>query len=66
MSFVVNSMHCGSQVHQQVRTDPNMARDSLQCLAQLASLHGPIFSDDKAQSGFLSHFIKGLVSTIEQ
>uniref|UniRef100_UPI00358FA5D2 exportin-4 isoform X2 n=1 Tax=Myxine glutinosa TaxID=7769 RepID=UPI00358FA5D2 len=53
------------KVHQRVRTDPNMARDSLQCLAQLASLHGPIFSDDKAQSGFLAHFIKGLVSTVE-
>lgn len=30
-------------VHRKIREDSDMAQDSLQCLAQLASLHGPVF-----------------------
>lgn len=41
-----------------------MAQDSLQCLAQLASLHGPVFPDEGAQVDYLAHFIEGLLSTI--
>lgn len=41
-----------------------MAQDSLQCLAQLASLHGPIFPDEGSQVDYLAHFIEGLLNTI--
>ncbi|EPQ04379.1 Exportin-4 [Myotis brandtii] len=41
-----------------------MAPDSLQCLAQLASLHGPVFPDEAAQVDYLAYFIEGLLSTI--
>lgn len=41
-----------------------MAQDSLQCLAQLASLHGPVFPDEGSQVDYLAHFIEGLLNTI--
>ncbi|XP_036152455.1 exportin-4 isoform X1 [Myotis myotis] len=51
-------------VHRKIREDSDMAQDSLQCLAQLASLHGPVFPDEGAQVDYLAHFIEGLLSTI--
>ncbi|MGH0171261.1 UNVERIFIED_CONTAM: hypothetical protein FKN15_060851 [Acipenser sinensis] len=36
-------------VHRKIREDSDMAQDSLQCLAQLASMHGPVFPDESAQ-----------------
>nr|XP_031321573.1 exportin-4 isoform X5 [Camelus dromedarius] len=51
-------------VHRKVREDSDMAQDSLQCLAQLASLHGPVFPDEGAQVDYLAHFIEGLLSTV--
>ncbi|KAB0372652.1 hypothetical protein FD755_015405 [Muntiacus reevesi] len=51
-------------VHRKIREDSDMAQDSLQCLAQLASLHGPVFPDEGAQVDYLSHFIEGLLGTI--
>ena len=36
-----------------------MAQDSLQCLAQLASMHGPIFPDETAQVSYLAHLVGG-------
>ena len=41
-----------------------MAQDSLQCLAQLASMHGPIFPDENAQISYLAHMVEGLLSMI--
>lgn len=53
-----------SQVHRKIREDSDMAQDSLQCLAQLASLHGPVFPDEAAQVEYLARFIEGLLSTV--
>ncbi|GAB1298949.1 Exportin-4 [Apodemus speciosus] len=53
-----------NQVHRKIREDSDMAQDSLQCLAQLASLHGPIFPDEGSQVDYLAHFIEGLLNTI--
>ncbi|KFO22213.1 Exportin-4 [Fukomys damarensis] len=52
------------QVHRKIREDSDMAQDSLQCLAQLASLHGPVFPDEGSQVDYLAHFIEGLLNTI--
>eukprot|EP00070_Physeter_catodon_P046697 XP_028353591.1 exportin-4 isoform X5 [Physeter catodon] len=52
------------RVHRKIREDSDMAQDSLQCLAQLASLHGPIFPDEGSQVDYLAHFIEGLLNTI--
>ncbi len=41
-----------------------MAQDSLQCLAQLASMHGPVFPDESAQVSYLAHLVEGLLSMI--
>lgn len=51
-------------VHRKIREDQDMSQDSLQCLAQLASMHGPIFPDEGAQVSYLSHMVEGLLSTI--
>uniref|UniRef100_A0A2K6MUB3 Exportin-4 n=1 Tax=Rhinopithecus bieti TaxID=61621 RepID=A0A2K6MUB3_RHIBE len=51
-------------VHRKIREDSDMAQDSLQCLAQLASLHGPVFPDEGSQVDYLAHFIEGLLNTI--
>ncbi|XP_069664277.1 exportin-4 isoform X2 [Haliaeetus albicilla] len=51
-------------VHRKIREDTDMAQDSLQCLAQLASLHGPVFPDEGSQVDYLAHFIEGLLNTI--
>ncbi|XP_053312418.1 exportin-4 [Spea bombifrons] len=51
-------------VHRKIREDSDMAQDSLQCLAQLASLHGPIFPDEGSQVDYLAHFIEGLLNMI--
>uniref|UniRef100_A0A8C5ED76 Exportin-4 n=1 Tax=Gouania willdenowi TaxID=441366 RepID=A0A8C5ED76_GOUWI len=48
-------------VHSKIREDSDMAQDSLQCLAQLASMHGPIFPDERAQISYLAHLVKGLI-----
>uniref|UniRef100_L7N149 Exportin-4 n=1 Tax=Myotis lucifugus TaxID=59463 RepID=L7N149_MYOLU len=48
--------------HRKIR-DSDMAPDSLQCLTQLASLHGPVFPE-AAQVDYPAHFIEGLLSTI--
>lgn len=53
-----------SKVHRKIREDTDMAQDSLQCLAQLASLHGPVFPDESSQVDYLAHFIEGLLNTI--
>ncbi|GAB5566215.1 exportin-4 isoform X4 [Prionailurus iriomotensis] len=53
-----------NSVHRKIREDSDMAQDSLQCLAQLASLHGPIFPDEGSQVDYLAHFIEGLLNTI--
>lgn len=52
------------QVHRKIREDTDMAQDSLQCLAQLASMHGPIFPDESAQVSYLAHLVEGLLSMI--
>lgn len=52
------------QVHRKIREDSDMAQDSLQCLAQLASMHGPIFPDESAQVSYLAHLMEGLLSMI--
>lgn len=41
-----------------------MAQDSLQCLAQLASMHGPVFPDESARVSYLAHLVEGLLSMI--
>lgn len=51
-------------MHRKIREDTDMAQDSLQCLAQLASLHGPVFPDESSQVDYLAHFIEGLLNTI--
>ncbi|XP_069058368.1 exportin-4 [Pleurodeles waltl] len=51
-------------VHRKIREDSDMAQDSLQCLAQLASLHGMIFPDERSQIDYLAHFIEGLLNMI--
>ncbi|XP_026232169.1 exportin-4 [Anabas testudineus] len=51
-------------VHRKIREDTDMAQDSLQCLAQLASMHGPIFPDESAQVSYLAHLVEGLLSMI--
>lgn len=52
------------QVHRKIREDSDMAQDSLQCLAQLASMHGPVFPDEGAQVSYLAHLVEGLLSMI--
>lgn len=52
------------QVHRKIREDSDMAQDSLQCLAQLASMHGPIFPDESAQVSYLAHLVEGLLNMI--
>uniref|UniRef100_A0A665US30 Exportin-4 n=1 Tax=Echeneis naucrates TaxID=173247 RepID=A0A665US30_ECHNA len=47
-----------------IREDSDMAQDSLQCLAQLASMHGPVFPDESAQVSYLAHLVEGLLSMI--
>lgn len=54
----------GLQVHRKIREDSDMAQDSLQCLAQLASMHGPVFPDESAQVSYLAHLVEGLLSMI--
>ncbi|XP_056284832.1 exportin-4 [Pseudoliparis swirei] len=51
-------------VHRKIREDSDMAQDSLQCLAQLASMHGPVFPDEAAQVSYLAHLVEGLLSMI--
>ncbi|XP_008429806.1 exportin-4 [Poecilia reticulata] len=51
-------------IHRKIREDSDMAQDSLQCLAQLASMHGPIFPDESAQVSYLAHMVEGLLSMI--
>uniref|UniRef100_A0A673L012 Exportin-4 n=1 Tax=Sinocyclocheilus rhinocerous TaxID=307959 RepID=A0A673L012_9TELE len=51
-------------VHRKIREDSDMAQDSLQCLAQLASMHGPIFPDENAQVTYLAHLMEGLLNMI--
>uniref|UniRef100_A0A8C4X5E7 Exportin-4 n=1 Tax=Erpetoichthys calabaricus TaxID=27687 RepID=A0A8C4X5E7_ERPCA len=51
-------------VHRKIREDSDMAQDSLQCLAQLASLHGSIFPDENAQVNYLARLVEGLLSMI--
>uniref|UniRef100_A0A3B3BS37 Exportin-4 n=1 Tax=Oryzias melastigma TaxID=30732 RepID=A0A3B3BS37_ORYME len=51
-------------VHRKIREDSDMAQDSLQCLAQLASMHGPIFPDESAQISYLAHMVEGFLSMI--
>lgn len=51
-------------VHRKTREDSDMAQDSLQCLAQLASMHGPVFPDEGAQVSYLAHLVEGLLSMI--
>ncbi|XP_012697798.1 exportin-4 [Clupea harengus] len=51
-------------VHRKIREDSDMAQDSLQCLAQLASMHGPIFPDENAQVTYLAHLVEGLLNMI--
>ncbi|XP_041739254.1 exportin-4 isoform X4 [Coregonus clupeaformis] len=51
-------------VHRKIREDSDMAQDSLQCLAQLASMHGPIFPDESAQVSYLAHLVEGLLNMI--
>uniref|UniRef100_A0AAV2JYF6 Exportin-4 n=2 Tax=Knipowitschia caucasica TaxID=637954 RepID=A0AAV2JYF6_KNICA len=51
-------------VHTKVREDSDMAQDSLQCLSQLASMHGPIFPDESAQVSYLAHMVEGLLAMI--
>uniref|UniRef100_A0A669BPF5 Exportin-4 n=1 Tax=Oreochromis niloticus TaxID=8128 RepID=A0A669BPF5_ORENI len=51
-------------VHRKIREDSDMAQDSLQCLAQLASMHGPVFPDENAQISYLAHLMEGLLSMI--
>ncbi|XP_038870331.1 exportin-4 [Salvelinus namaycush] len=51
-------------VHIKIREDSDMAQDSLQCLSQLASMHGPIFPDESAQVSYLAHLVEGLLSMI--
>ncbi|KAK1797622.1 hypothetical protein P4O66_007918 [Electrophorus voltai] len=51
-------------VHRKIREDSDMAQDSLQCLAQLASMHGPVFPDESAQVSYLAHLLEGLLNMI--
>ncbi|XP_027020417.1 exportin-4 isoform X2 [Tachysurus fulvidraco] len=51
-------------VHRKIREDSDMAQDSLQCLAQLASMHGPIFPDESAQVTYVAHLVEGLLNMI--
>ncbi|XP_013883945.1 exportin-4 [Austrofundulus limnaeus] len=51
-------------IHRKIREDSDMAQDSLQCLAQLASMHGPVFPDESAQISYLAHMVEGLLSMI--
>ncbi|KAJ0005953.1 hypothetical protein NQD34_015847 [Periophthalmus magnuspinnatus] len=51
-------------VHKKVREDSDMAQESLQCLAQLASMHGPIFPNESAQVSYLAHMVEGLLGMI--
>ncbi|RXM29621.1 Exportin-4 [Acipenser ruthenus] len=51
-------------VHRKIREDSDMAQDSLQCLAQLASMHGPVFPDESAQVNYLARLVEGLLGMI--
>ena len=50
------------QIHVKVRYNPEMAHHSLQCLAQLATLNGQIFVDDKAKTEYLGHYLLTFLS----
>lgn len=54
------------KVHRKVRYNSEMAHHSLQCLAQLASLNGPVFPDDKARAQYLDHFLQAFLACLTE
>ncbi|CAG5123634.1 unnamed protein product [Candidula unifasciata] len=55
-----NTLSLFFRIHQKARFNSDMAHHSMQCLVQLASLNGMIFSKDD-QSQYLTHYIEGLL-----
>ncbi|CAL1532791.1 unnamed protein product [Lymnaea stagnalis] len=53
------------RIHQKARFNSEMAHHSLQCLVQLASLNGPIFTDE-AGPQYLSQYIEGFLQMLSQ
>ena len=45
------------QIYRKVRFNSEMAHQSLQCLGQIASMNGPVFSDDTAETEYLANFL---------
>ncbi|XP_038078024.1 exportin-4-like isoform X2 [Patiria miniata] len=52
------------KLHGKVRQSGEMCHHALQCLAQLASLGGPVLSSDKITAEYLSHYIQCLLQML--
>jgi len=51
-------------IHKKVRTSEQLCTQSLQCLVQLASTNGSIFSKDELQIEYLTYFIDSLLELL--
>ncbi|KAL4233256.1 Exportin-4 [Mactra antiquata] len=49
------------RIHQKVRHNSEMATHSIQCLTQLASLNGAVFTDDKSRTQYLTNFVESFL-----
>ncbi|CAB3362620.1 Hypothetical predicted protein [Cloeon dipterum] len=56
---------CFFQVHWKVRENTDLSHYSLMCLAQLASLTGPVVSDMQVKSRFISCYISNLITFLK-
>ncbi|XP_022081901.1 exportin-4-like isoform X2 [Acanthaster planci] len=52
------------KLHSKVRQNVEMCHHALQCLAQLASLSGPVLSSDKVTAEYLSHYVQCLLQML--
>ncbi|XP_059487994.1 exportin-4-like [Neocloeon triangulifer] len=56
---------CFFQIHWRVRENSDLSHYSLTCLAQLASLTGPVVTDIQVKSRFISCYISNLISFLK-
>ncbi|CAH1799119.1 unnamed protein product, partial [Owenia fusiformis] len=52
------------KIHEKVRHNSEMAHHSMQCISQLATLTGAVFSDDTAKRDYVAHFLQGFLALL--
>ena len=57
-------LHLMFQIHSKVRFNSEMAHHSLQCIAQLASMNGNVFADEKVKTEYLGNFVQTFLDVI--